>query len=79
MPIYTETGTLSGSTITVGKARPTSVISITVAGGYVAVPGTISGQTVSFTLYETGSAVSSPLAPVTTIPSESYTIAYNGF
>jgi len=89
MPIYTETNgaaiTLSSGagSIIVGKARPTSVISITVTGGYVAVPTGISGQTVNFMVYgSTASATAGEAftaAATTNIPEQGLTITYNGF
>jgi len=89
MPIYTETNAASitlsagAGSIIVGKARPTSVISITVAGGYVAVPTGISGQTVSFTVYgSTASATAGEAftaAAETSIAAQDLTITYTGF
>ena len=87
MPIYTETNTASITTnatgagsITVGNARPTSVISIMVPG-YVAVPTGISLQSVSFQLYEQSAATGALTEPssAVTINAGSLTIAYKGF
>ena len=87
MPIYTETNGASITTnatgagsITVGKARPTSVVSIMVPG-YVAVPTGISLQTISFQLYQQSAAtgaLTEPAAAVT-IAAGNLTITYNGF
>jgi len=87
MPIYTETngaaittGATGAGSITVGKARPSSVVSIMVPG-YVAVPGEITLQAVSFQLYQQSAATGAftePAAAVT-INAGSLTIAYNGF
>ena len=81
MPIYTETVTTTAgsASVTVGRARPTSIVSM-MAPGYVAVPAGITGQTVNFTLYEQGSAAGALTAVATgSIPAVSLTIAYNGF
>jgi len=87
MPIYTETNSASITTnasgagsITVGNARPTSVISIMVPG-YVAVPTGISLQTVNFQLYQQSAATGALTEPssAVTIAAGSLTITYNGF
>ena len=87
MPIYTETNGASITTnatgagsITVGNARPTSVVSIMVPG-YVAVPTGISLQTISFQLYQQSAATGALTEPTSavTIAAGSLTITYNGF
>ncbi len=87
MKTFTETNTSAITTsatgagsITVGDARPVSVIAIQVPG-YVAVPGTVSGQTVDFQLYQQSAAtgaLTEPAAAVT-INANTLIITYNGF
>ncbi len=87
MDVFVETNTSAITTnasgagsITVGKARPVNVIAISVPG-YVAVSTGISGQTVSFQLYQQSAAtgaLTEPAAAVT-INANTLTIAYQGF